>query len=290
MTPETELKANEILAAYGMEHHAVQLSLADLLQLEKISYTLPALVRLTSPFSVSKSGGCTAEIFRRYTKTGLFTYKVKCGEPYSKGPHIVRIRLADDVATKYPKDRQVKVSCSCSFWVFWGPDEKAYEKGYLEGPRRTTVPSQGVRDPGKKNWICKHIYVASRLFYKEQLPAVEEMAPDRIRQKNAPPPPPSQHEVEKPRPKNENPAEDMTTTPKQRQREQPKKDQPTQLRKPTPVRQPLRKVKQPQPRPEDELDEQLPSPSRSLKKQKPNQMGRPRPTEQLTDNNEEPPK
>lgn len=50
----------------------------------------------------------------------------------------------------------LKLSCTCGFWQFQGPEHHALAGKYLLGKPRGTALPPGVKDPRGKNVVCKH--------------------------------------------------------------------------------------------------------------------------------------
>lgn len=174
-----DLSAELLVAGHLIKRYPVVISPQTELWVQgstmKTAYSLPSLVRLTSKWSISRAHRCRASILRREAKFSRYIYKAHCSENYSRGPHIVWIEVLPGEEGKPLTDRQVKVACSCEFWKFWGCDFIAREKGFLSGLPRTNVMPRGIRDPQKRNWICKHLYAAAQSFYKEDPP--EDLGP-----------------------------------------------------------------------------------------------------------------
>jgi hypothetical protein len=83
--------------------------------------------------------------------TWLFNVKGKTGN------YRVRLKAVRKGSVKDLSKVDVKVSCSCDFWRYQGPEHWAKVGGYLYGsPRGTaTVPSQ--TDPHGQHRACKHV-------------------------------------------------------------------------------------------------------------------------------------
>jgi hypothetical protein len=80
-------------------------------------------------------------------KTGTYRVRVK---PLRKG-NLSRVSKAD-----------VKLSCSCPFWRWQGPEHWAKTNGYLYGRPRGTASTPDVKDPSSKHWACKHVLAVIR--------------------------------------------------------------------------------------------------------------------------------
>jgi hypothetical protein len=60
-------------------------------------------------------------------------------------------------------DDDVRVSCTCGYWKYWGPDYNSVENDYNLRKMSDGSPPD-IRDPHREHWICKHTYAASRVL------------------------------------------------------------------------------------------------------------------------------
>lgn len=87
-----------------------------------------------------------------------WVYRVRGSEPWSKtSGHIVTVQLEKSPKKKDIRDLDVKVTCTCPFWQYWGPDYHAHREKYLEGPPRSNLQPPDKRDPGRTHKLCKHV-------------------------------------------------------------------------------------------------------------------------------------
>jgi len=63
-------------------------------------------------------------------------------------------------ATDMTKD-DVRVSCTCGYWKYFGCDFNAKQNGY-NLRKMSDFSTPDIRDPNREHWICKHIYVTSK--------------------------------------------------------------------------------------------------------------------------------
>ena len=151
----------------------------------KIAFTLDELVQLTSQFSLyrkdgtKRTDGCFANPIRTDRKQFLAVYRVRCNEKDKNGKlisdpagHVVRMKF--DVkrmqATHKAEDLDVRVSCSCPAFLYWGAQWNLSTGDALYGAPRPKF--QPPTEPRRyQNVICKHIKVASDRVY----PLVEGM-------------------------------------------------------------------------------------------------------------------
>jgi len=73
------------------------------------------------------------------------------------GTYTVKVKATAPEGVEKLSDMDLKVSCTCGFWQFQGPEHHAKDDGYLLGNPRGTAMPPGVRDPRGKNRVCKHL-------------------------------------------------------------------------------------------------------------------------------------
>ena len=112
-------------------------------------------------------GRCGPEIQKRskgiqYRRTrilpekGMMTYAVRGskGETYK-----VRIKgVRKDKRIKALAKMPVKVSCTCNYFRWQGPEHWAKTNGYLYGRPVGTASRPEIKDPKGQHWLCKHVY------------------------------------------------------------------------------------------------------------------------------------
>jgi len=80
--------------------------------------------------------------------------------------HVVSLQLDKRNKEKDIRQLDVKISCSCPFWKYWGPDYNAGSLSYLQGEHRSDNSKPDVRDKGRRNKICKHVYSVGEIIEK----------------------------------------------------------------------------------------------------------------------------
>ena len=137
--------------------------------------TLAKLMHYTSKFSKSRSPNTTVTIVKSDPKKMTWTYNATGKEPWSKkGGHRVDIQLFKTEGMKDFREMKVNVTCDCEFWKYWGPDFNSGTGGrgidpYRLGPSKIDPgvnPAPKVRDPGRHNYICKHVAAVGKIFQK----------------------------------------------------------------------------------------------------------------------------
>lgn len=152
------------------------LSVADLLKkeckpcMEKKALTIADLIDGTSKRSIKYEQGCNAKLKRAAPKLGRWTFTVKCGENWSKGPYDVKFKLLKK-GPRYKEivNRQIEVSCNCNAWKYNGADFNALQNEYSE--RQFSDGSKpNVRDRRRKYLICKHVASCTPTFVNYIVP------------------------------------------------------------------------------------------------------------------------
>jgi len=139
--------------------------------ISKIAISLGELVQYTSERSKKYTKNCIPRIFRSYPEKGLWIYKVKGGERWSKGINTVRFQLlGKGIKTKGILGREISLSCTCDAWKFLGADYNALAGGYSERQFSDGRPPR-IRDPKRKFKVCKHIASCVPSFKDTSIPA-----------------------------------------------------------------------------------------------------------------------
>ena len=147
-----ERLANNILAGYLLKHNPQTL---DLTQRQKVSYwNLNELLTFTSDLSTKYEGGCSATL-RKSRHANRYSFHVQCSEDWSDpSGHTVKMKFVKSGNKVDPLKSEVKISCSCPFWVFYGADWKSRKDDYNDTPQGNgAVPK--IR--GRNHMICKHV-------------------------------------------------------------------------------------------------------------------------------------
>lgn len=160
------VKANEIISDTRFANNPVEFYLFDKSNV-KTAVSLNDLARTTSHFSISNAPRCVPRVLKADPKRLMWSYHVNC---YSKDSdpkgHVVSIKLGAMPKERDIRKLKVKVSCSCPFWKFYGPDFNAKVNDYLLLPQKSDGSAPDKNDPQRKNKICKHVYVVSEVFRK----------------------------------------------------------------------------------------------------------------------------
>jgi len=137
--------------------------------MNKIALTVNDLLGMV-PIQIIRGAKNYSPQFLRY-RANRWVYKVGDYLVRIKVPRIstrIKSQLTQNELDKLKriKDRDIKVSCTCRFWKWNGPDYNAYAGNYSE--RIFSDLSEPVeRDPTNQYLICKHVYAALRQFKRE---------------------------------------------------------------------------------------------------------------------------
>jgi len=92
------------------------------------------------------------KLARTDTKNWIWHWKV--------GKYNVRIQAFKKGSAKNFHRLNLRVSCSCPYWKWWGPSHWAKREDYQKGNAPGTAAYPKVRDPAHWRPVCKHAYAA----------------------------------------------------------------------------------------------------------------------------------
>ena len=126
----------------------------DLSDPVRVAATIAQVTENLSPKVQERATKCTSTVKRVDTKNLRWIFSVDCGN----GPKVVRLKAS----RKSPKvvkltKMDVAFTCSCNAWQWLGPEHNAQQGGYLDGKPRGTASSPDIKDPPRKNKVCKHV-------------------------------------------------------------------------------------------------------------------------------------
>lgn len=112
------------------------------------------------PEIVQRSGSIQFRRKRILPKHGMLIYDVQGSvDGRSDGKtYTVRIKGLRKGNVKALAKMPVKVSCSCPYFRWQGPEHWAKTNGYLYGRPVGTASRPVIKDPKGKHWVCKHVY------------------------------------------------------------------------------------------------------------------------------------
>lgn len=139
----------------------------------KIAISLPDLVQQTNQFSVKNRPGCTATLKDSNPQDLYLQYNVKCSLKTSDpAGHDVRVHfdISKIEETQNAKDLDVRCSCSCPAFLYWGAQWNLHQRDGLEGQARPQLRAPSERLDLRGHFvICKHC----KAVFERILPAVQ---------------------------------------------------------------------------------------------------------------------
>jgi hypothetical protein len=112
------------------------------------------------PKIVQRSNGLQFRRTRILPKHGMMIYQVRgsVGGQSDGKTYTVRIKANRKGNVKALAKMPVKVSCSCPYFRWQGPEHWAKTNGYLYGRPVGTASKPVIKDPKDQHWVCKHVY------------------------------------------------------------------------------------------------------------------------------------
>lgn len=131
----------------------------------KVAFSIKELVEASNAFSKKYVGGCTPSLIKSEPKKLFMHYKVVCTKSDSdpRG-HEVRVQfdLSKIDTSSTIQNLDVRVSCSCPAFLYWGAQWNLNSLDSLEGvPRPKLVAPTQQLEKRNEYFICKHVKVVS---------------------------------------------------------------------------------------------------------------------------------
>lgn len=123
----------------------------------RFSVTMDDIDSKVSKEIINKSLSCSVRLKRSMPKNNRYIFEVTSRG--GSGPHVVTVKAeAKNKNMKSLEKADLYLSCSCPFWIYYGPEYHARRGGYLEGKPKGTATPPRIRDPKGTNLVCKHVY------------------------------------------------------------------------------------------------------------------------------------
>jgi len=120
----------------------------------KVGVRLGDIVDGLNPQVVKRSRKCSVVTKRSDPNHLRWIMSVDCGN----GPKVVRMKALRDKAITKLEKMDLKLSCSCQFTRWQGPEHHSKREEYLDGKPRGTASVPIIKDPTGINRVCKHMY------------------------------------------------------------------------------------------------------------------------------------
>ena len=76
-----------------------------------------------------------------------------------------KYKVGDYDVTVDAKGDDLRVSCTCKYWIYQGPQYHAKKNDYLYGTTKGTATKPKKKDPDGTHKICKHIYAVLEKYF-----------------------------------------------------------------------------------------------------------------------------
>ena len=167
VNPYKRYDLNHVISSYRMLTNPIDMELIYRSFGDRSAANLEDLLRATSRFSSKYAKLCTVRKLKEDKKTNTWYFIVKGNKIDSNARgHEVQVQLERNPKQVDFRKLKVKISCSCPFWVWWGPDYNADHRHYLLGNPLSDGSAPNKNDPTRKNLICKHVYSVGQIFEK----------------------------------------------------------------------------------------------------------------------------
>ena len=208
----------------------------------KIALNIRELTTLTNQFSLKYVKGCVPTLIRSLPKELSMQYRVKCQkEDSDPAGHEVRVKFDISQVTKDTtlNDLQVRCSCTCPAFLYWGAQWHLHEKDGLEGqPRPLLQAPQERLDLRNGYLICKHVKVVADRIIPSISKVIKNISRDLLVQENK-----SREEQER----LDQEADDKLQQALPHEKGKPVAPRPTKAPKPTPPQKALTQMQGPSP-------------------------------------------
>lgn len=138
----------------------------------KVARSLPEILARVDSKIKDRAAQLTPKLERTDTKNWTWTWRV--------GKHSVRVQAFQRGTSKNFAKLNLRVSCSCPAWRFWGPEHWASKDSYIRGKARGTAAFPKIRDPAHWRPVCKHAYAvltkSKKFFVRSELKPLQRLA------------------------------------------------------------------------------------------------------------------
>lgn len=116
----------------------------------KTAATIGEILARVDPKIRERAAGLAPKLERTDTKNWAWHWRV--------GDHLVKMQAFKRGTANNLTKLNLRVSCSCPFWRWWGPEHWAKNGEYLRGKPRGTATPPNIRDPNHWRPVCKHAF------------------------------------------------------------------------------------------------------------------------------------
>lgn len=126
-----------------------------------------------------KSDGVSVRLARAEPRTGRWIFHTSSGGPI----YTTIFQFVPKGPVKDLTKLDVRVSCSCPSWLFWGAQWNSWRNDYMYGTARPLLKDPKVRDPQNRFLVCKHALACIPIVSKYRLMAITPKIRERLQKK-----------------------------------------------------------------------------------------------------------
>lgn len=137
-----------------------------------------------------KTSDVSAYLTKAEPKKGRWTFKAQPKTPTGNpkrlpDPYTVVFQAIPSGKTKDVNKLEVRCTCTCPSWLWYGAQFNAYMNDYLYGPLRPKFLPPRRRDPSRKFLCCKHVAACVPIMNQKKIDLPKSMR-ERVRRKIKP--------------------------------------------------------------------------------------------------------
>ena len=125
----------------------------------RVAARMAEITRGLDPGIRSRAKGLTPTVRKSDDDKRVYHFHV----PGSGGKYLVKVQGVPGIPLA---KADLKVSCTCGFWQWQGPEHHALVGGYLLGRPLGSASDPTVKDPSGSNRICKHVFSVLKTLEK----------------------------------------------------------------------------------------------------------------------------
>lgn len=112
------------------------------------------MLKHTSPDVLKRAKTVKSKLVKADPDRGQWLFQASGSDG---GTYKIRVWATPQGTTKDINKLNLRVSCSCDFFRWQGPEHWAVRNGYLAGKPSGTASAPTEKDPSGKHWVCKHL-------------------------------------------------------------------------------------------------------------------------------------
>ena len=129
----------------------------------RVAAKMAEIIQGIDPSIQSRARGISPKVKRRDPGNVAYSFAV----PGSKGEsYTVKVKGLPSKNVRTLGKMDLKLSCTCDFWRYQGPEHWAKANDYLFGKPGGTADRPDVKDPKGHNRVCKHALAVLNMISK----------------------------------------------------------------------------------------------------------------------------